>query len=58
MRKKDVLIIGAGGVAHVAAHKVAQNNDILGDLCIASRTLSCHLLNQADPISSFLAKCR
>jgi saccharopine dehydrogenase-like NADP-dependent oxidoreductase len=40
MRKKDVLIIGAGGVAHVAAHKVAQNNDILGDLCIASRTLS------------------
>ncbi len=40
MRKKDVLIIGAGGVAHVAAHKVAQNNDVLGDLCIASRTLS------------------
>lgn len=39
MRKKDVLIIGAGGVAHVAAHKVAQNNDVLGDLCIASRTL-------------------
>ncbi len=38
MRKKDVLIIGAGGVAHVAAHKVAQNNDVLGDLCIASRT--------------------
>ena len=40
MRKKDILIIGAGGVAHVAAHKVAQNNDILGDLCIASRTLA------------------
>jgi saccharopine dehydrogenase-like NADP-dependent oxidoreductase len=40
MRKKDILIIGAGGVAHVAAHKVAQNNDILGDLCIASRTRS------------------
>jgi saccharopine dehydrogenase-like NADP-dependent oxidoreductase len=40
MRKKDILIIGAGGVAHVAAHKVAQNNDILGDLCIASRTQS------------------
>lgn len=38
--KKNILIIGAGGVAHVAAHKVAQNNDLLGDLCIASRTLS------------------
>ena len=36
--KKNVLIIGAGGVAHVAAHKCAQNNDILGDICIASRT--------------------
>jgi saccharopine dehydrogenase-like NADP-dependent oxidoreductase len=35
--KKNVLIIGAGGVAHVAAHKCAQNNDILGDICIASR---------------------
>jgi saccharopine dehydrogenase-like NADP-dependent oxidoreductase len=37
--KKNVLIIGAGGVAHVAAHKCAQNNDILGDICIASRKL-------------------
>ena len=36
--KKNVLIIGAGGVAHVTAHKCAQNNDILGDICIASRT--------------------
>jgi len=36
--KKNVLIIGAGGVAHVAAHKAAMNNDILGDICIASRT--------------------
>jgi len=35
--KKNVLIVGAGGVAHVAAHKCAQNNDILGDICIASR---------------------
>ncbi|MCQ9205119.1 MAG: saccharopine dehydrogenase family protein [Omnitrophica bacterium] len=34
---KNVLIVGAGGVAHVAAHKCAQNNDILGDICIASR---------------------
>ncbi len=36
--KKNVLIIGAGGVAHVAAHKCGQQNDILGDICIASRT--------------------
>ncbi|UCG35331.1 MAG: saccharopine dehydrogenase family protein [Candidatus Omnitrophota bacterium] len=36
--KKNVLIVGAGGVAHVAAHKCAQNNDLLGDICIASRT--------------------
>lgn len=35
--KKNVLIIGAGGVAHVAAHKCAQNNDVLGDICLASR---------------------
>ncbi|MFA5008910.1 MAG: saccharopine dehydrogenase family protein, partial [Candidatus Omnitrophota bacterium] len=35
--KKNILIIGAGGVAEVAAHKCAQNNDILGDICIASR---------------------
>ncbi|HAX61550.1 MAG TPA: saccharopine dehydrogenase [Elusimicrobia bacterium] len=38
--KKNVLLIGAGAVSHVAAHKCAQNNDILGDICIASRTLS------------------
>jgi saccharopine dehydrogenase-like NADP-dependent oxidoreductase len=35
-----VLIIGAGGVAQVVAHKCAQNNDRLGDLHIASRTKS------------------
>ena len=41
--KQNVLIIGAGGVAHVAAHKAAAHNDVLGDICIASRTLSkCH----------------
>jgi saccharopine dehydrogenase-like NADP-dependent oxidoreductase len=37
--KNNVLIIGAGGVAHVAAHKAAMHNDVLGDICIASRTL-------------------
>ncbi|MFC5385008.1 saccharopine dehydrogenase family protein [Aquamicrobium segne] len=38
--KKNVLIIGAGGVAQVVAHKCAQNNDVFGDLHIASRTLA------------------
>lgn len=36
--KKNILIVGAGGVAHVVAHKCAMHNDILGDICIASRT--------------------
>jgi len=38
--KKNILILGAGGVANVVAHKCAQHNDILGDICLASRTLS------------------
>jgi saccharopine dehydrogenase-like NADP-dependent oxidoreductase len=38
--KKNLLIIGAGGVAHVAAHKAAMHNDVLGNICIASRTKS------------------
>ncbi|MFC7703809.1 saccharopine dehydrogenase family protein [Plastorhodobacter daqingensis] len=38
--KRNVLIIGAGGVAQVVAHKAAQNNDVLGDIHIASRTVS------------------
>jgi len=38
--KKNVLIIGAGGVAQVVAHKCAQYNDVLGDIQIASRTLA------------------
>ncbi|MPM18424.1 Carboxynorspermidine synthase [bioreactor metagenome] len=38
--KRNVLIIGAGGVAHVVAHKCAQNNDVLGSIHIASRTVS------------------
>ena len=40
MTKTNVLIIGAGGVAHVAAHKAAMHNDVLGDICIASRTVA------------------
>lgn len=35
-----VLIIGAGGVATVAAHKVAQNSDVFDEIMIASRTKS------------------
>ena len=38
--KKNVLIIGAGGVAQVTAHKVAQWAGEFGDLHIASRTQS------------------
>lgn len=34
-----LIIIGAGGVATVAAHKVAQNLDVFSDVLIASRTL-------------------
>ena len=35
---KKVLLIGAGGVAGVAAAKMAQNPDVFGELLIASRT--------------------
>lgn len=38
--KRNVLIIGAGGVAQVVAHKCAQHNKQLGDVHIASRTPS------------------
>jgi saccharopine dehydrogenase-like NADP-dependent oxidoreductase len=38
--KRNVLIIGAGGVAQVTAHKCAQHNDELGDIHIASRTMA------------------
>lgn len=34
------LIIGAGGVANVVAHKCAQNPEVFEEICIASRTLS------------------
>lgn len=37
---KNVLIIGAGGVGGVVTHKCAQNNDVLGNICLASRTVS------------------
>ena len=40
MAQKNVLIIGAGGVAQVTAHKVAQQAAEFGDLHIASRTVA------------------
>ncbi|MDR3112229.1 MAG: saccharopine dehydrogenase family protein [Elusimicrobiota bacterium] len=39
MEKRNVLIVGAGGVAHVAAHKFAQNNDMFGSIYLASRSI-------------------
>ncbi|TBU98288.1 saccharopine dehydrogenase family protein [Stutzerimonas kirkiae] len=38
--KRNVLIIGAGGVAKVVAHKCAQHNDELGRIVIASRSVA------------------
>lgn len=46
--KKDVLIIGAGGVAQVVAHKCAMHNDVLGEIHIASRTIDkCNAIAQS-----------
>lgn len=43
-----VLIIGAGGVGTVVAHKVAQNSDVFTDIMLASRTKSkCDAIAQA-----------
>ncbi|MDR2965046.1 MAG: saccharopine dehydrogenase family protein [Treponema sp.] len=63
--KKNVLLIGSGGVAHVAAHKLAQNNDLFGKMYIASRTLgNCQSIlesverknNYKDPSNKITAK--
>ncbi|HSC89701.1 MAG TPA: saccharopine dehydrogenase family protein [Polyangiaceae bacterium] len=37
---KKALIIGAGGVGRVVAHKVAQLSDVFGEILLASRTKS------------------
>lgn len=43
-----VLLIGAGGVGTVVAHKLAQNADVFTDIMIASRTQSkCEVIAQA-----------
>ncbi len=39
-RMGKVLIIGAGGVGTVVAHKVAQNNNVFTEIMLASRTKS------------------
>jgi saccharopine dehydrogenase-like NADP-dependent oxidoreductase len=39
MGEKNVLIVGAGGVAHVAAHKLAQNNDLFKNIYLISRSI-------------------
>lgn len=36
----SILQIGAGGVGWVLAHKLAQNNDVFGDIVLASRTVA------------------
>lgn len=40
MRTRNVLVIGAGGVGSAVTHKCAQHNVELGDICLASRTVS------------------
>lgn len=43
-----VLMIGAGGVASVAAHKCCQNDTVFDAICIASRTKSkCDAIKEA-----------
>ena len=37
---KKVVIIGAGGVGGVVAHKCAQASDVFGEVLLASRTKS------------------
>jgi saccharopine dehydrogenase (NAD+, L-lysine-forming) len=45
---KKLMIVGCGGVASVAVHKVCQNDGFFTDLLIASRTLSkCDALKAA-----------
>jgi saccharopine dehydrogenase-like NADP-dependent oxidoreductase len=38
--KNNILIIGAGGVGHVVAHKLASATDSIGQLHIASRSIA------------------
>src|SRR5690625_1313434 len=38
--KKDIIIIGAGGVGRVVAYKCAEQKDVFGRILLASRTKS------------------
>ncbi len=50
-----VLMIGAGGVASVVAHKCCQVPDVFEELCIASRTVSkCEALK--DSLDAYMTK--
>ena len=40
MNRKKVLLVGAGGVAGVAAAKMARNPETFGEVLLASRTES------------------
>ncbi|BAN02877.1 saccharopine dehydrogenase family protein [Ilumatobacter coccineus] len=43
-----VLVIGAGGVGHVAVHKMAMLPDVFDDIHLASRTVSkCHAIAES-----------
>ena len=48
-----VLVIGAGGVATVAIHKLAMNPDVFTDVMIASRTKS-----KCDAIVNSITDCK
>ena len=63
--KRNVLVIGAGAVAQVVCHKLAQNNDVFGKMYIGSRTLkSCDAIldsikkkkNYKNPDNEFSSK--
>ena len=42
---KKVMIVGAGGVGQVVAHKCAQLNTVFSDIILASRTIDkCNLI--------------
>ena len=38
--KKNVLIIGAGAVGAVVAHKCAQSSDVFASVCLASKNIA------------------
>ena len=47
--KKNVLIIGAGGVGHVVAHKCAQHNRKLGAIHLDAERAKCQSRESRTP---------